>query len=126
MPLDIPQGYPVCVVSEDAFGNTPEIVCYDTRVVAGWRFCSDVEGQPPLGIFVDYNAPFRFVGLARCGELGCTEVVVQGRAVRKEVARDDTGRAFATGLIVHPTSDGFEPLDQFATSSCSFHLIENN
>lgn len=118
-------GYPVCVVHEDSTGAATDVVCYDTREVKGWRFCSDVEGSPPLGIFVDYLSPFRFVGLKDCGDVWCSVPVVQGRAVRKEVVRDSNGRAIATGLIVHPTSDGFEPLDQFAKSSCSFSLIEN-
>lgn len=121
-------GYPVCTVIENPPGVFPEVTCYDTRQVDGWRFCSDKEASPPGGLFVNYDNTFKFEGYRNnCGPTSCPgDYEVNGRAHRKEVARNDQGVAVATGLIFLPSIgffDDFEKMDRFNTSSCSFSRI---
>lgn len=119
-------GYQVCRVIEDPIGEYPEVTCYDTRDIGGWRMCSDKEATPPGGIFVDFNQPFRWEGYA--GTDNIPNYTVSGRAHFKEVARNENGVAFATAFITRPSlgfMDGMEPMDQFATSSCTYSRIIN-
>jgi hypothetical protein len=106
--------YQVCVV-----GDT--VTCYSANVVTGWRFCMDA---PPSagGVLTATDRPGRFVAFdsnTECGPLGC--IVTSGRFQRRELAQNDAGASFATGIILADEFfDDFERLDQFSTSACTF------
>jgi len=92
----------------------------------GLRFCSDVEGVNAGGRFTDSPVPGRFEIYnddESCGLVGC--VILQGSYDRKEVARDEAGRAFATA-VVHDGerfADGMERIDLFPESTCTFSRV---
>jgi hypothetical protein len=126
----ISAGYPICTVIESEPQVFTDIVCYDTNVYRGRRFCSEKEGVTPGGIFTEFLNPFRYVLLTdQCpeefvGPLGwcLPPYEISGYAHRKEVVRNENGVAVVTGLIKLSAEliDSFEELDQFGQSSCIF------
>ncbi len=109
--------YLVCIVADIT-------TCFPLPEVTGWWTCMDSPPSVPdllspterSGRFVAYDSN------PECGRMGCVRAT--GRFERREVLRNDNGVAYATNFIVpKEMMDDFEPMDRYATSSCSFSRV---
>lgn len=112
----------VAMKREICIQNGPEQQCFASRDVTGWWMCAD---EPPallgiLNVGAERGGRFQaFDSNKECGALGCPRA--NGRFKRVEIERGSEGQVVRTIIVIDDEpADGFEPIDRFATSSCTF------
>lgn len=94
--------------------------CYSATLMTGWWLCADHPPSPFGALSNGFERKGRFIAFDSnpvCGPIGCARL--NGRFKRIYVENGSSLRSIL--VIDDEPHDGFEHMDQFATSSCSFN-----